>query len=369
FAAGGAVLLAGGGGALWWALRGQEADGGRQPWDAEPLSTYAPGAVPEPLWSRPGVAHAEAPAPLPVRGVVVIAAPSGVLRAYAVTDGKHRWTSPSAATAAGALKTPDGTVLTAAPDGTLLALGAADGKRLWSVRDADAERLLAADDAAVYVLTGSGRIRAIGLEEHTVSWTVPAPVAAAEAAVGAALAAERLVLHGTDGRVAALETGRGGTAWGPRKQGGKALTPAVADGMVYLGGSSLTALSLKDGARKWAQPVDGEDGCGAPVPSGGSLYVAQGGELSARRPKDGSVAWTLPMNLSEASVGPSLAIGHSVWLADGEEGENGVSTADTRSGALAWTYAPGTRGPWHLATADNRVFLLQAGTLTAMPVF
>ncbi|MFI9027302.1 serine/threonine-protein kinase [Streptomyces sp. NPDC053560] len=366
--AGGAVLAAGGG-VLWWTLRDEDPAGGPQPWDAELLSTYAPGAPPEPLWSLPGVAHAKAPAPLPVRDLVIVAAPGGVLRAYGVTKGEHRWTSPSAVTTAGALSTTDGSVLTAAPDGTLLALGAADGKPVWSAEGAEAERLLAADDETVYLLTGKGRIRAIELDGRTTRWTVPAPVAADGAVPGAALAGKRLVLHGTDGRVAALETGRGRTVWGPKRQGGRALTPAVGGDTVYLGGDRLVALSAEDGTQKWTQPVTGDDGCGAPAVSGGLLHFADDTDLSTRRTEDGSEAWTLPLDFGSLAKATPVATGHSVWVADGEDGHSGVAAADTRGGSLAWAYNPGTRGDWHLATAGNRVFLLQAGTLTAMPVF
>ncbi|MBO8196667.1 hypothetical protein ITI46_34320, partial [Streptomyces oryzae] len=38
-------------------------------------------------------------------------------------------------------------------------------------------------------------------------------------------------------------------------------------------------------------------------------------------------------------------------------------------GTQAWTYVQGAAGPWQSAAAGNRVFLLQGGTLTAMPVF
>ncbi|MFF9559001.1 hypothetical protein ACF1DY_24695 [Streptomyces albus] len=42
---------------------------------------------------------------------------------------------------------------------------------------------------------------------------------------------------------------------------------------------------------------------------------------------------------------------------------------DTREGAQAWTYVQGTSGSWRAEAAGNRVFLLRAGTLTALPVF
>ncbi|WP_157847744.1 PQQ-binding-like beta-propeller repeat protein [Streptomyces violens] len=156
---------------MWWALRGQDADTGPQPWDAEPLSSYAPGTAPEPLWQQPNAAHAKAPAPLPAGDLVIVAAPDGVLRAYRVTDGKRRWDSPPAATAAGALRAPDGSVLTVGAKGAVFAIGAADGKQIWLAGSAEAALLLAVDDTAVYVLTHDNRIRAVDLVAHKIRWT------------------------------------------------------------------------------------------------------------------------------------------------------------------------------------------------------
>lgn len=366
-AAGGTVLAVGGGAAVWWALRDRGGDA--QSWDAEPMSTYTPDMPPEPLWGPLQVADLKTSVLRTVRDVVVVAAPGGVLRAYGVTDGKRRWTSPPVAAAAGVGLAPDGSVLTADSDGSLLALRATDGRRSWSVPDADAARVLAADDAAAYLLTREGRIRAVALDTHTTRWSVPTPVGAAAHVLGAAAGGGRLVLHGTDGRAAALETEHGRVTWGPRNQGGRALVPTIAGGTVLLGGRTLAALSLASGARKWSHPAEGRSGFGAPAVDGGSVYLADGTGLRAFRLEDGSLTWTLSLSSVEPSSGRPVVAGRSLWIPGSGDGTDGISTADTRGGSLAWTYTPGTQGAWHLATSGNRVFLLQAGTLTAMPVF
>lgn len=46
-----------------------------------------------------------------------------------------------------------------------------------------------------------------------------------------------------------------------------------------------------------------------------------------------------------------------------------VRAVDTRNGAQARTFVQGAAGSWRTASAGNRVFLLQGGTVTAMPVF
>ncbi|MBL1120126.1 serine/threonine-protein kinase [Streptomyces sp. 110] len=374
-AAGGAVLAAGGGGVAWWLLRGDAAESGGRPWEAEPLSRYDEGTAPQPLWGPVRVAESsgtDLPAPLPVHDLVVVATSSGALRAYDVRSGKRRWTSErTAATTARVLVASDDVILTADAKGALLGLDTKDGTKRWSVPGADAAVLLGADESAAYLATRGGRIRAVDLTSHRTLWTVPAPVAtSAKAPAQAAVADRRLVIHGSDGGVAALDTRTGRTAWGPREQGSPtALAPAVVDGVVYLGGKSLRALALASGEEKWAHAGQGGTGWTAPAVRKGVVYAVDGTDLSARRAGDGAEMWTLPFASDDHPLDAPVAEGGSVWAAVDERGNQGVVAVDVRSGSVAWPYGPGTEGGWRLAAAGNRVFALQSGTLTAMPVF
>ncbi|WP_275562203.1 serine/threonine-protein kinase [Streptomyces sp. 5-6(2022)] len=374
-AAGGAVLAAGGGGVAWWLLRGDEAEADGRPWEAEPLSRYDEGTAPRPLWGPVRVAESsgtDLPAPLPVHDIVVVATPSGALRAYDVRNGRRRWTSErTAATTARMLAASDDAILTADAKGALLGLDTKDRRKRWSAPGADAAVLLGADEGAAYLATREGRIRAVDLTSHRTLWTVPVPVAAsAKAPAQAAVAEGRLVIHGSDGAVAALDTRTGRTAWGPREQGSPtALAPAVADGVVYLGGKSLRALALASGEEKWAHTGQGGTGWTAPTVRKGVVYAVDGTDLSARRAGDGAEMWTLPFASDDHPLDAPVAVGGSVWAALDERGDQGVVAVDVRSGSVAWPYAPGAGGGWRLAAAGNRVFALQSGTLTAMPVF
>lgn len=374
-AAGGTVLVAGGGGVAWWLLRGDEAEAGGRPWEAEPLSRYDEGTAPQPLWGPVRVAETSGtalPAPLPVHDLVVVATPTGALRAYDVRSGERRWTSErTAAVTARVLAASDDVILTVGTKGALLALGTKDGRKRWSAARADVAVLLGADESAAYLATRGGGIRAVDLTSHSTLWTVPAPVStSAKAPAEAAVAEGRLVIHGSDGRVAALDTRTGRTAWGPRQQGAtSALTPAVADGVVYLGGKSLRALALASGGEKWARAGQGGSGWSAPAVRKGVVYAVDGSDLSARRADDGAEMWTLPFAADDRPLDAPVAEGGSVWAAVDMRGDQGVVAVDVRSGSIAWPYAPGAEGGWRLAAAGNRVFALQSGTLTAMPVF
>ncbi|GAA1678984.1 serine/threonine-protein kinase [Streptomyces yatensis] len=374
-AAGGTVLAAGGGGVAWWLLRGDEAEAGGRPWEAEPLSRYDEGTAPQPLWGPVRVAETSGtalPAPLPVHDLVVVATPSGALRAYDVRSGERRWTSErTAAVTARVLAASDDVILTTDTKGALLALGTKDGRKRWSAPRADVAVLLGADESAAYLATRGGGIRAVDLTSHSTLWTVPAPVSTSAKAPAEAVVAEgRLVIHGSDGRVAALDTRTGRTAWGPHQQGTtSALTPAAADGVVYLGGKSLRALALASGEEKWARAGQGGSGWSAPAVRKGVVYAVDGSDLSARRADDGAETWTLPFAADDRPLDAPVAEGGSVWAAVDMRGDQGVVAVDVRSGSIAWPYAPGAEGGWRLAAAGNRVFALQSGTLTAMPVF
>ena len=389
--AGGAVLAAGGGTAAWLlAGDGGEDDGkeggdGRAPWDAKVLSPsqYEQGSAPDALWGPVEAVGDSSPAPLAVRDLVVVGGADGRLHAYDVRSGERRWKSPAARASTGLVAPVRGrnaaeALFTATRDGQLLALNAKDGKRRWVAR-AQAAALLGADSTTVYLVTSDGKLRAVDTTSRKTRWTVPAPVRlSAERPCKAAVGSGRLVVCGTDGRVAALDTRTGRTAWGPMRRaaeekGAVALAPAVHGGTAYLGGRELTALSLAGGKRTWGRRADAETGWGAPAVAGSMLYAVDGSSLKARSRTDGSEKWTLAQNVSEGLPREAAPVpqGHTVWFAKDQEqdaGTEGVAAADSRGGQEAWSYSQGAGGNWHLTAAGNRVFVLHGSTLTAMPV-
>lgn len=55
----------------------------------------------------------------------------------------------------------------------------------------------------------------------------------------------------------------------------------------------------------------------------------------------------------------------TVWVVQGDG--QGVSAHSVVAGRRFWTWSPGSRGPWGMSGAGNRVFLVNDGKLTAMP--
>ncbi|MBL1102343.1 protein kinase domain-containing protein [Streptomyces coffeae] len=371
-AAGGAVLAAGGGAGAWWLLDHDDSQAETRPWAAKPLAHHQEGSAPTPLWGPVDTGLSDPDdeiTPLPVHDLVVVAATGRRLRAYGVRDGGKRWTSAVAGLTGRPLVLFDDTVLIADTHGAVRALSAEDGKERWAAAPADAATLLAVDDKAVFLATRGGRLRAVSLATRSTLWTVPSPVRLRGGRPAAGAAAKgRLVVHGSDGQAVALDTRSGRTAWGPRRHGTTAVAPAVDGDTVYLGGKALTALTLATGERKWTHTATGDLGWGAPALHDGVVYAVDDTDLHARRADTGAAEWTVTVGPEVHPLDPPVAEGRSVWAVVDSTGRRGVVAADTREGRIAWPYSQGSDGAWRLAGADNRVFLLQVGQLTAMPV-
>ncbi|MGW8380911.1 serine/threonine-protein kinase [Streptomyces sp. ODS28] len=371
--AGGAAAAMAGAGAWWWLDSGVPSD----EWRAKPVSIPdSQGSPPRSLWGPiTSAADPKSPPPLPIYDVVVVGAPGGGLRAYGVTDGKTRWSSPGLAHAARYFASTDEVLVAADGKGALHGLDVQDqGKKVWTARDADVSLLLAADDQSAYFFTRRGRLRALDIDSLEPRWTVPSPVSTSEKApVLADAGSGKLVLSGADGSVAAVDTATGKLAWPVRKrQSSKPLQPCIHEGAVYLGGKSLTAVSLSNGKVKWSHPSDASgksEGWTAPAILDGALYAADGVELRRRSLADGSQKWTYQLPGEAPPSDPPAVQGHSIWIPLDQTGANGVTTVRTDNGLNAWTYGAGPEAKLTMAAADNRVFILRGGELTAMPVF
>ncbi|MFB4423392.1 PQQ-binding-like beta-propeller repeat protein [Streptomyces sp. QL37] len=381
-AAGGAVLALGGGATAWWLNRGPGLPEAADAAPAKPLSAgeYEPGTLPKPLWGPLKAAAPSASMLLPVRDVVMMAGSSEGLAAHRVTDGRLKWTLPEVSPSTGFLRLTDEQFVAADADGNVRCYDASTGEPQWSV-PAKAEKLLATASEAklVFVLTKDGELAAVDAQAHEVRWTVgaPAEVTVDQAAVAVA-GSGRLVVCTADGYYFALDTADGDEAWKLGGHAGTALTPAVEGRFVYVGGKSLLALDLESGDEVWSASSHSlspeQDGWGSPVISGGSLVAIDDGRLyrvdRTSGSEDGFIAWpdgTLP------SRTPPVLQGSTLWIVEGGT-SSGASAFGNRPGSqtdgeLMWTYGPESEGDWHMAAAGNRVFLLNKGSVVALPVF
>ncbi|WP_149182272.1 serine/threonine-protein kinase [Streptomyces sp. TRM49041] len=380
-AAGGAVLATGGGTTAWWLSRGPALPAAA---DAPPAKLLTPAeyerdSPPKPLWGPVKAAAQGASLLLPMRDVVLFAGLSGGLVAHKVTDGRRKWALPRVAPAAGFVRLTARDFAAADADGNVLAFDASTSEQRWSV-PAKADRLLAAspDGGLVYVVTKDGELAAVDTGAREVAWTRDAPRGLpVDPAATAAAGPGRLVVSTAQGQYFALASDDGENVWQLTGHAMTALPPAIEEGFVYLGGSQLVALDLRSGEEAWTTASESltprQNGWGAPTVDNDRLVAADDGRLYRADRNTGEVigvSWpedTLPPGP------PPLIQGNTIWAVEGGD-SSGVSafgnvTSGESDGRLMWTYEPESDGPWHLAGAGNRVFLLNKGTVVAMPVF
>jgi outer membrane protein assembly factor BamB len=378
-AGGGALLAAGAGGTAWWLSGDGGTSGSSDPFDIPPAVRVESASLGsdtgevQPLWGPlEDVADPESPAPLPVRDVVVCAAAGGGIVAHDVTDGKERWRADDPRGDAGYLSVGDRLVVTADQDGTLRTYVAATGDAKWTA-DARAEVLLAADAGHVYLLTTDGRLRCVSTADARVRWTrrPPLPLTGRPAAaVGSGL----LVVCGGSGDVAAVRVSDGAKAWVREGQAPAALRPAVDGGVVYLGGHTFAAVRASDGKELWTrQPLHavrrGVYGFGPPTVAGGVVFTLDSEALRHLLPDGGEEAVTF---VSDAAPPwhPPVVQASSVWVAEREDvGVSGLPRYRKDTILAARTYRLRAAESRTLAGDRNRLFVLNGGTLVALPVY
>ncbi|MER7795280.1 serine/threonine-protein kinase [Streptomyces sp. NPDC097640] len=402
-AGGGTVLAAGGGGVAWWLL---SRDGGSgkarpteaestappKPWDAKRLtaSEYEDGTAPSSLWGPQNGPSPLAIQPMPVRDLVLVQeGGSSTLGAYSVIDGTRKWGAENAGWRAQYVAPSDELVVTVGPitgdpEGKLLTLDSATGEEKWTA-PANAVHVIAADAESVYfaastdlIRRGFNLLRAFDIASRSMRWTVPIPVegGASSYPPKAAAGSGRLVVCGQNGKVVALDTRTGKEVWTLPGQAMaiEPIAPAISKGMVYLGGKSLTARKLQDGREVWSLPARSEvgknsGGWGAPALDGDALYTLDGAEISRRDRRNGEADWTHSFGDVIPPHHPPVIQGRSIWAQEHITSSGGIAVLHKDTGKPAWTYTGEGRGDWAMMGSGNRVFLVNGGSLTAMPVF
>ncbi|MER5882865.1 PQQ-binding-like beta-propeller repeat protein [Streptomyces sp. NPDC001941] len=382
-AAGGTVLAAGGAGTAWWRAGGTEGTRGvADPFDVPPAvvpkeaallnadrGDYIIGKAAKPLWGPLPVVAADTPAPVCAGDVVVIGARAGGVTAFDMATGRQRWRAPEAVVRARYLNLSDRLVAVLDAKGTLRTYAAATGEPKWTAA-VGGSSLLTADEEAVYLVGGDGKVHAVSRSDARTRWTAPVPFDVGTETVPLGLTgAGRLVVHGAGGDVVALSTADGTKAWERRGQAEEVLRPAFQDGVFYLGGTSLTAVAAKDGARLWSVPA-GKDYMGAartwssPTAYPGLLFSCRREFPMRVDPRTGKEIWSRGYG-----NGPVLLAGSGAWVVQtGDHPElNGL---DPRTGLTLINDTQGAKeGRWGIAAAANRVFLHDSATLRAVPVF
>lgn len=371
---GGALLLAGGGGTAWW-LGTREGNAlppeGDAP-EARLLDRANAGIRPTPLWGPLDVA-ATGPLPPPVamRDVVVFPDKNGGLTALKVVDGTTKWTLPNISKSARQLPLNLTEFTAASPSGTLVVHNASTSAEGWSLPDAEAAILLAATPDTIYYLTSKGALRAVDVAKRRIRWTVASTGGASNTRGPLAAAdTDHLVVSGIDGTVTAYDKTNGRRTWEIRGQSAESLQPAVDDGTVYLGGRTLTAVTLATGKRVWSVDPSPSHTWGPPAVDANGVTATQGRAVR-RYAKDGSTPdfWYADLNGDFPDPQPPVVQGDCVWTVESPNGDSGVSGLSIPEGKRVWTYERDNTGPWAITAKANRVFLISKGKIAALPTF
>ncbi|MFI6582598.1 PQQ-binding-like beta-propeller repeat protein [Embleya sp. NPDC050493] len=205
-----------------------------------------------------------------VAGGVVYVAVRGTVYAIEATTGTRKWVVSTGDTSFGS-PTPtvaDGVVYLASYP-NVYALDAATGTGKWSAPVPGSNWSTIAD-GVVYIGAGN-TVCALDAATGAQKWA-----SATDGSVGksVAVATAGRVFVGSCGpgcRLYALDATTGTKAW-TFDTGNEITTPAVADGVVYIGGGKVYALDAATGAMRWT--FDGADG--SPVVADGVVYVSGG---------------------------------------------------------------------------------------------
>ncbi|MEX0170757.1 serine/threonine-protein kinase [Streptomyces sp. LMG1-1-1.1] len=380
-AAGVVVLGTAGGAGAWWLNRGEPKSPTADvpPAVATPEAAFVsaidtkPGEIPKALWGPFDVVAAEGELPLPVRDVVITQAKTGGLLALSVTTGKERWRAKDIDADAGYVSVADRLVVGVDEKGVLNAFVASTGKPVWQTQS-DVEDVLAADDTHVYLVTKDNELRAVDAWTLATTWSRPMTSprshnGPAKAAVGR----KRLVIHGRDGRVAALYTETGETDWEIKDQGTDGQAPALGDNnAAYFGGPKLTARRLDRGDFLWEEETGLVADWGTPVADGDLLFAANSYNAyrykTMRDTRFPVSDWYEVMDgTGPGTVNPPAVEGATVWLHSPDL--SSVVVVHKTTHTRLFTARMQRQGTYQLASGGNRVFIARGGLIAAMPVY
>jgi serine/threonine-protein kinase len=131
---------------------------------------------------------------------------------------------------------------------------------------------------------------------------------------------------------------------------GRATSPAVVDGTVFVGGGNVQALDAAAGERRWRTDFDGG---GSVVAGNEAVYAGSGsGTVSALDPETGERLWATEFEANDGDVGAVTVAGGGVYVGYGET----IHAVDAATGERRWAFGLGTGVGWRTAAAGGVVY-------------
>ncbi|MET9464699.1 PQQ-binding-like beta-propeller repeat protein [Streptomyces sp. NPDC006544] len=317
-----------------------------------------------------------------------------VLYGHDLRTGKEVWQLPDGGSTP-PVQVPGDRFLTATREGLSLC-SMRDGRTQWLQRNEQLARVLAADGATAWLLTGDGSptggylLAAFDLDHRKELWRTPLPSGFGKTQLATTVGPETVVVEVQAPQqmfrdvtavrtlsIAGFERSSGRMLWNrsyPDAHGGPAsvVDPAGGGRLFLLSRGRAHAYDLKTGTRLWESQALVAGTNAPPFFSGGTLYLADDGTgpIVAVDPDNGRTLWeqTLTENLEWNMLGSMTAStsGRTLYLATLHQ----VTATGLPSGKRLWqTGLAGVeaREPFQLAAVPGILLVARPSAVVALP--
>ncbi len=264
-----------------------------------------------------------ASSPVVANGVVYIGSSDGSLYAMNAATGKEVWRFKTGGAVNSTPCISEGTLYVLSADGLCYALDAATGKLRWRF-ETGGEKVYDTWDyylsspvvhnGAVYFGSGDGRCYALDAASGAKRWAFET---SGVVHASPAIADDTVYIGSYDGNFYALDAATGQQRWRFKTVGDRWFpkgeiqgSAAVVGGVVYFGSRdyNIYALDMKTGAGIWNRKIPGTWVISTPAVKDGVIYLgtSDGHTFEAMDAEYGTVRWTFPVNLNVFSS-PAIA--------------------------------------------------------------
>ena len=244
-------------------------------------------------------------------------------------------------------------------NGSLLAFNASSGERIWSYPENDVVFNSPAVSSGIVIDLFYKEIIALNATDGVSIWNYSAPVGVSSPAI------INGVVYVGNFEVLALNLINGHKIWNFTTGGGKGSSPAIVNGVVYIGLDNLVyALSASDGALLWVYPTR-YDIRGSPAIWDGAVYIGSGdGHLYALNASDGKKLWNYTLTSILGTAFTPAVFNGNVYVGD----QNGAFYAlGARDGVQLWNFTIGGYNSNDPVVVDGVVYVnSDSGTLYAL---
>jgi outer membrane protein assembly factor BamB len=229
-------------------------------------------------------------------------------------SGRENWRKPLRFAGSCSPVVDEDRVYAASQEGAITAFAKATGEELWHYLDGDLVfSSPALESGKLIIVDVVGQVTALNAETGREIWQkqLKAEVHATPAVVG-----DRVFVVTTLPEIVVLDLDSGDVVW--RTEAGGPSSPAVADGLIYVGGEdqALRALDAVSGEERWSTPL-GYPIASSPAKAGDLVYIASGPTITALDAETGKTLWG---HVAGDVITADVAVVDGMVIASGHDG-------------------------------------------------